>query len=122
VSVSKRVISIYVAWGLAAFGTTLTWTNRPGFSENGLTPGHNGQLVIILAATAVGLLAWWDKGNHLVSSQLKVASFAFVLALLVLVRNAYDINDAGRSIGVGLWLSLICGVLGVGLVASLPRR
>ena len=121
-STSNRVIAVYIAWGVTAFGATLSWATNGIASVNGLTSGLNGGMVIILGAATIGLVAWWDRGSRFDGSQLKMALFAAALAISVLLRNAYNINNAGLSIGWGLWVSTIFGFSGLALIATLPRR
>jgi len=122
VGIRNRVIAAYILWGITALGTTLTWTSGGDVNFSGQSGGLNGTMTMFLAIGAAALIAWWDSGNRLDPSRIRVALPVGLLAVAVIARNVYDVVDAqGFALGYGIVVSLAASVLALVLTWILSR-
>ena len=107
---SKSTMAIIVGSLLALFGSFMTWASFAGLSIGGMGDGRDGTISFVVAI-ATAAVAIFLKGN---ARKWSVVAGAAII-LFVAIANMLDINDAGLSIGIGLWMVLIGGIVaGVG--------
>jgi hypothetical protein len=101
------------AAAITIIGAFLAWASLLGISVSGWE-GDDGKLTVVFGI-ALGAMAIMLKGRN---RKIGMA-IAGALILIVGIINWLDINDSGLDIGIGMWLTLAGGILGL-VAAFLP--
>jgi len=117
---AKQASGLTLVGGLLlALGSFLAWGSVLGISVSGIDGGDGWYTLIAGAVLAlVGFMAWSGK-----ALPVWIGWLALAVGLAVALINFFDImGTEGVSIGIGMWLMLVGGALGlVGLLMGRKR-
>lgn len=110
---SKSTMIAVIGSLVAFFGSFMTWASFAGISVGGMGEGRDGIISFIAAIVTAGAAIFLKGRARMITLIIGAAAM-----LLVAIANMLDINDAGLSIGIGLWMVLVGGI-GVAAAAFL---
>jgi hypothetical protein len=107
-----RLRAVHGAIAFAMLGTALPWIDDgPGWGRSGLGE-PDGILVLVVCVATTALAAFGTRVSWL------AAGFGAVVA----IRDVFVVRDAGVTVGVGLWLTVIAlGIAAVWLLIEMVR-
>ena len=105
----RKLILIIAVVGM--IGTFLPWASAFGFTVSG-TEGDGWITLVLFAIGGAMALFSGDRGQALGSGKLLAVWIPAALAAIIALRKIFT-KPAGISIGIGLWLIAIAGIIQV---------
>ncbi|MCB2223259.1 MAG: hypothetical protein KQH83_03700 [Actinobacteria bacterium] len=103
---STSTMTAIIGAVVTIIGSFTAWASFAGMSIGGMEEPGDGLITLIVAIAAAAVAVFLKDGARKWGL---VATGAIVV--VVAITNMLDINDAGFSIGFGLWLTLIGGAV-----------
>ena len=101
---SARLPKIFIALGIAALGTTLSWVGFAGRSVSGQS--WRGDWVMLLSIATAAVTYFWDQGGLVIPERLQIARVSCGLMLGLIAADGVDIwQTAGASFSYGFFVS-----------------